>query len=109
MLILIFQNIFSNCWCNGNNENENLDLLYETIENLIDSNTILQLIFQKLVNATFDCALLYKQYPNLSLIQTSGNFNYNEITYTHLIGVPIHINRKMNYTLNLILKKITLK
>ena len=59
----------------------------------------------KLVNGSFDSALLYHYNPNIELVKTIGSFNYNVITKNNFISIPIFISGKLSYTLNLISKK----
>lgn len=62
----------------------------------------------KLCNGIFDSVLIYKHSLHLHLYQISGKFCFDNITYTHLISIPIYVT-KLEYTLNLISHKNQVK
>lgn len=62
----IFANIFS---C-SDTSNEDLDIIYKTIEKENDYDIIFSIILMKFINWTFDFGLLYKHTPHLQLLKT---------------------------------------
>ena len=63
------------------------------------------MVLLKIVNNSFSAGLLYKYSPHLELVRTTGHFDYNTAMNYSLLSIPIVIDDKLAYTLNLISKK----